>query len=122
MQGPEETVASGDAKPNHDESSSLRDAFKQSLFTEDLRQLSFRADLKSKVSQATKKAGEFQMRKRGAGSMVTATIAGVKTAKKPTPKSKQAEDETVVGEEGHKGWLLMMMVMMPLLWHANARK
>jgi hypothetical protein len=83
---------------------------------------SFRADQKSKVSQATKKAGEFQMRKRGAGSMVTPTVAGAKTAKKPTPKSKQAEDKTEVEEEGRKGGLLMMMVRMPLLWHANVRK
>ncbi len=63
----------------------------------------FRADLKSKVSQATKKAGEFQMRERGADSMVTPTVAGAKTAKKPTPKSKQAEDETEVEEEGREG-------------------
>jgi hypothetical protein len=48
--------------------------------------------------------GATQMRKRGAGSMVTPTVAGAKTAKKPTPKSKQAEDETEVeDEEGRKG-------------------
>jgi hypothetical protein len=43
----------------------------------------FRADLKSKVSQATKKAGEFQMRKRG-GDMLTGTtsIAGATKGKK----------------------------------------
>jgi hypothetical protein len=50
-----------------------------------------------------REAGEFQIRKRGAGSMVTPTIASAKTAKKPTPKSKQAEDETEVEEEGCKG-------------------
>jgi hypothetical protein len=56
---------------------------------------SFRADLKSKVSQTTKKAGEFQIRKRG-GNMLSQTIAGVAKKDKPTPKPKPTEEETEV--------------------------
>jgi hypothetical protein len=44
---------------------------------------SLRADLKSKASQATKNAGEFQIQKRGFD-MLTHTFAGAKKAK-PTP-------------------------------------
>jgi hypothetical protein len=65
---------------------------------------SFWADLKSKMSEAMKKAGEFQMQKRGAGNMVTPTVAGVaKRTAKPTPKSKTMEDETEIVKEGCKG-------------------
>ena len=39
-----------------------------------------RADLKSKVAQGTKKAGEFQIRKRGTH-MLTQTIVGAKKGK-----------------------------------------
>jgi hypothetical protein len=45
---------------------------------------SFRADLKSKVSQATKKAGEFQIRKRGA---LTQCIAPLAKKGKPTEET-----------------------------------
>ena len=47
----------------------------------------FRADLKSKVSQATKKAGEFQIRKRGSDVFVddenekTTVVTACKRAK-----------------------------------------
>jgi hypothetical protein len=45
----------------------------------------FRADLKSKVSQATNKAGEFLTQKRG-GDMLTQTVAGAKKGKpRPNP-------------------------------------
>jgi hypothetical protein len=63
---------------------------------------SFRADLKSKVSQTTKRAGEFQIRKRG-GNMLTQTIAGAAKKDKPTPKPNPTEEETEVAEEGRKG-------------------
>jgi hypothetical protein len=53
------------------------------------------------VSQATKKAGEFQMRKQG-GIMLTQTVAGA--AKKAKPKPKPTEEKTEGGwEEGRKG-------------------
>jgi hypothetical protein len=61
----------------------------------------FRTDLKSKVSQSTKKAGEFQIRKRG-GDMLTGTIAGAKKGK-PTPKPVPTEEAEVVEEAGRKG-------------------
>jgi len=60
---------------------------------------SLRADLKSRVSQATKKAGEFQIRKREASKVTTPNIVSVKTAK-TIPKSKPKEDGTEVVEEG----------------------
>jgi hypothetical protein len=47
---------------------------------------SFRGDLKSKVSQATKKAGEFRIQKRGSETP-TRTVTGAKKAK-PTPKQR----------------------------------
>ncbi len=50
----------------------------------------FRADLKSKVSQATKKAGEFQIRKRS-GDMMTGNIARAKKGK-PIPNPEPEEE------------------------------
>jgi hypothetical protein len=51
---------------------------------------SLRADLKSKVLQATKKAGEFQIRKRG-GNEATQTGGGSAKKTKPTPKPSKEE-------------------------------
>jgi hypothetical protein len=61
----------------------------------------FRADLKSKVSQATQKAGEFQIRKRS-GDMVTGNIARAKKGK-PIPKPEPMQETEVVEEECRKG-------------------
>jgi hypothetical protein len=66
---------------------------------------SFRADLKSKVSQSTKKAGEFRIQKRG---MLPRTVAGVKKGK-PTPKQRLGDvldsyhenhEDRATGEDG----------------------
>ena len=56
---------------------------------------SFRADLKSKVSQTTKKVGEFAIKKRGAH-VLTETTGSAK-------KGKAARNPTEDEEEGRKG-------------------
>ncbi len=66
---------------------------------------SLRADLKSKVSQATKnKAGEFQIRKPKRGrDMLTQTVAGAKKGKPAPKQAPTATMETEVAEEARKG-------------------
>jgi hypothetical protein len=66
---------------------------------------SLRADLKSKVSQATKnKAGEFQIRKPKRGrDMLTQTVTGAKKGKPAPKQAPTATMETEVAEEARKG-------------------
>ena len=61
----------------------------------------FRADLKSKVSQATKKAGEFQIRKRS-GKTLSGTVERAKKGR-PVPKLEPIEETAVVEEDHQKG-------------------
>jgi hypothetical protein len=91
-------------KTFHARAGASMDAFKRKNTAREVKgsvDASFRADLKSKVSQATKKAVEFQIRKSG-GNMLTGTIAETKKGK-PTPKPAPADGTEVVEEEGQKG-------------------